>query len=180
MSVSRTSGSASCPRRCPRVWTARCSSWPPRGLGKLGHSLAAYQQLSAELAHRHGNSQLLARLDRLQHSLDMDGGWLVHRQVEQILSHLDLDPNAPFASLSGGLKRRTLLAAALVSDPDLLLLDEPTNHLDITAIGWLEAFLLQREKALLFVTHDRLLLRKLATPDRGTRPGSAQQLVVRL
>ncbi len=142
-----------------------------RGLGKLGHSLAAYQQLSAELAHRHGNRQLLARLDRLQHSLDMDGGWLVHRQVEQILSHLDLDPNAPFASLSGGLKRRTLLAAALVSDPDLLLLDEPTNHLDITAIDWLEAFLLQREKALLFVTHDRLLLRKLATRivelDRG-------------
>lgn len=159
------------PQEVPQGLDGTVFELAARGLGKLGHSLAAYQQLSAELAHRHGNRQLLARLDRLQHSLDVDGGWLVHRQVEQILSHLDLDPNAPFASLSGGLKRRTLLAAALVSDPDLLLLDEPTNHLDIAAIGWLEAFLLQREKALLFVTHDRLLLRKLATRivelDRG-------------
>ena len=143
------------------------------GLGKLGDTLTAYQHASTQLAQTPGehNRQLLARLDRLQHSLDTTGGWLVHRQVEQILSHLDLDPSAPFASLSGGLKRRTLLAAALVSDPDLLLLDEPTNHLDIAAIGWLEEFLLQREKSLLFVTHDRMLLRKLATRivelDRG-------------
>ena len=141
------------------------------GLGKFGECLAEYQQVSAELAHGQANRQLLARLDRLQHSLDTSGGWLVHRQVEQILSRLKLDPSAPFASLSGGLKRRTLLAAALVSDPDLLLLDEPTNHLDIAAIGWLEEFLLQRDKALLFITHDRMLLRKLATRivelDRG-------------
>ena len=159
------------PQEVPQGLDGTVFELAARGLGKLGHTLAAYQQLSAELAHRHGNRQLLARLDRLQHSLDMGGGWLVHRQVEQILAHLDLDPDAPFASLSGGLKRRTLLAAALVSDPDLLLLDEPTNHLDIAAIDWLEAFLLQREKALLFVTHDRLLLRKLATRivelDRG-------------
>ncbi len=143
------------------------------GLGQLGQLLTAYQHVSAELAHGQGEShhQLLARLDQLQHSLDTNGGWLIHRQVEQILSHLDLDPSASFASLSGGLKRRTLLAAALVCDPDLLLLDEPTNHLDIAAIGWLEEFLLQREKSLLFITHDRMLLRKLATRivdlDRG-------------
>ena len=133
------------------------------GLGPLGTSLTHYQNVSAQVAQEGSNRKLLADLDRLQHTLDANGGWLVHQQVEQVLSHLHLDPNAAFETLSGGLKRRTLLAAALVSDPDLLLLDEPTNHLDIASINWLEDFLLRREKALLFVTHDRMLLRKLAT-----------------
>jgi len=92
-------------------------------------------------------------------------------QVEATLSRLSLPGDVPFASLSGGLKRRALLGRAIVTEPDLLLLDEPTNHLDIDSIQWLEAFLLDFHGALLFVTHDRALLRRLATRilelDRG-------------
>lgn len=92
-------------------------------------------------------------------------------EVEAALHRLDLDPDAEFETLSGGLKRRVLLARALVSQPDLLLLDEPTNHLDIESILWMEDFLLRAPCAVLFVTHDRQFLQKLATRiveiDRG-------------
>jgi ATP-binding cassette subfamily F protein uup len=93
-----------------------------------------------------------------------------HR-VERVLTQLNLDPQAQFSTLSGGLKRRVLLAKALVDEPDILLLDEPTNHLDIDSIAWLEGFLAQYRGTLLFVTHDRIFLRRLATRmlelDRG-------------
>ena len=92
-------------------------------------------------------------------------------QVESTLSRLSLDPNIPFAELSGGLKRRVLLARTLAAAPDVLLLDEPTNHLDIDSITYLEEFLLRWGGTLVFVTHDRALLRKVATRivelDRG-------------
>jgi ATP-binding cassette subfamily F protein uup len=92
-------------------------------------------------------------------------------EVEAALHRLDLDADAEFGTLSGGLKRRVLLARALVSQPDLLLLDEPTNHLDIESILWMEDFLLRAPCAVLFVTHDRQFLQKLATRiveiDRG-------------
>ncbi|MFW5855417.1 MAG: ATP-binding cassette domain-containing protein, partial [Thermodesulfobacteriota bacterium] len=108
---------------------------------------------------------------RARESDPLDEEWEIRPQVETILSRMDLDPKAEFNALSAGLKRRVLLARALVADPDLLLLDEPTNHLDIGAIRWLEEFLLRHVKTLLFVTHDRMFLRKLATRiielDRG-------------
>lgn len=98
--------------------------------------------------------------------------WEGEVRLEQWLERTALNPNADFAALSGGLKRRVLLARALVAQPDLLLLDEPTNHLDFESIAWLEEFLLGAKLALFFVTHDRAFLRKLATRlvelDRGT------------
>jgi ATP-binding cassette subfamily F protein uup len=102
---------------------------------------------------------------------DTEGEWEIHRQTENIIARMSLDANAPFESLSAGMKRRVLLARALVSKPDILLLDEPTNHLDIDAITWLEEFLTRYEGTLLFITHDRMLVRKLANRiielDRG-------------
>ncbi|MEO2045852.1 MAG: ATP-binding cassette domain-containing protein [Pirellulales bacterium] len=97
--------------------------------------------------------------------------WQSDQQVKQILSRMELEPDASFQVLSSGMKRRVLLAQALVSKPDVLLLDEPTNHLDIDAIGWLEDFLLRWHSTLMFVTHDRAFLRRMATRiieiDRG-------------
>ncbi len=101
----------------------------------------------------------------------LDAHWKGQLQVEQILSRMSLEGDAEYSLLSSGMKRRVLLAQSLVSDPDLLLLDEPTNHLDIEAIEWLEDFFLRWEGTLLFVTHDRMFLRKLANRileiDRG-------------
>nr|WP_145087113.1 ATP-binding cassette domain-containing protein [Aureliella helgolandensis] len=89
--------------------------------------------------------------------------WEIDHKVDQILSRMELDPTASVASMSSGMKRRVLLARALVDAPDLLLLDEPTNHLDIDAIRWLEDFLTRWNKAYIFITHDRQFLRKLAS-----------------
>ncbi len=97
--------------------------------------------------------------------------WELEHQVERVLEKMSLDPHARFAALSSGMKRRVLLAQALVSEPDLLLLDEPTNHLDIEAVAWLEEFLIRYGGTLVFVTHDRVFLRKLSNRiievDRG-------------
>ena len=102
---------------------------------------------------------------------DHEEEWERDVRVDDLLERLQLDPDAAFSSLSGGLKRRTLLARALAGQPDLLLLDEPTNHLDIDSILWLEDFLLSEKLSLFFVTHDRAFLRRLATRivdlDRG-------------
>ena len=104
-------------------------------------------------------------------SLPEEEQWRFENDIEQVLSRMELDGDNSFETLSSGMKRRVLLARALVSKPDLLLLDEPTNHLDISAIAWLESFLLKFNKSLMFVTHDRMFLRKLATRileiDRG-------------
>jgi ABC transport system ATP-binding/permease protein len=113
----------------------------------------------------------LENRDSALHATDEEAQWRKHQQAEKTISRMNLDPLAPFEALSAGLKRRVLLARGLVRDPDLLLLDEPTNHLDIEAIGWMEEFLLRCGGTLLFVTHDRMLLQRLATRivelDRG-------------
>ncbi len=102
---------------------------------------------------------------------DHDTAWKAEQRIKRILTEMQLAAEARFETLSSGMKRRVLLARSIVSDPDLLLLDEPTNHLDLAAIEWLEDFLLRWKTTLVFVTHDRMFLRKLATRifeiDRG-------------
>ena len=148
--------------------------------GEQGKLLAAYHHVSARLAHDH-SEQLMAELEDVQHKFEAAGGWQMQQRIDEILTRLNLPEDAEFSELSGGLKRRVLLARALAGAPDLLLLDEPTNHLDIDAIAWLEEFLLTFGGTLLFVTHDRMLLQKLATRivdlDRGrltSWPGNYQ------
>ena len=140
-----------------------------QGLGEVGAIIGRYHELTHAMAE--GETNNLDELARCQHDLEAAGGWTHNQRVEAVLSRLQLDADLEVATLSGGLKRRVMLARALVSEPDLLLLDEPTNHLDIEAILWLEEFLLSWNGTLLFITHDRALARRLATRiieiDRG-------------
>lgn len=140
------------------------------GMGNAAGLLADYHHVAHQLA-LDGNEELLTRLEMLQKQLEESGGWRMHQEVERVLSRLNLDAEARFEELSGGTKRRALLARALVAEPDILLLDEPTNHLDIETIVWLEDFLLKSVKTVLFVTHDRSFARRMANRvaelDRG-------------
>ncbi|MDI6451150.1 ATP-binding cassette domain-containing protein [Anaerobaca lacustris] len=140
-----------------------------RGLGQRGELMVRYHREESRLAAHPDPDH--SRLHQLHEQLDAHRAWSVLEEIAAITTRMSLDPDWDYSALSGGQKRRVLLAAALVCEPDLLLLDEPTNHLDIDSIAWLEAYLLGMGKTLLFVTHDRMLLRRLATRiveiDRG-------------
>ena len=137
------------------------------GLGKMGSLIAAYHHITQRL----DEPGAMDELERIQSSIEDGHGWSLEQRVETTISRLQLPADTDIETLSGGLKRRVLLARALVTEPDILLLDEPSNHLDIEAIQWLETFLLNAGITLLFITHDRAFLRRLATRiveiDRG-------------
>lgn len=145
----------------------RVGDFVSEGLSEIIALTEQYRQQADAATDTHG----LRALQELQSHIDAHGGWHPQQQVESICTEMELDPAQPMATLSGGWRRRAALARALVAKPDLLLLDEPTNHLDFAAISWLENRIASFSGAVLFITHDRAFLQRLATRiveiDRG-------------
>ncbi|WP_026959035.1 ATP-binding cassette ATPase Uup [Aliagarivorans taiwanensis] len=150
------------------------------GQPELAGLLAEYHELSSSIGSNSSDAAL-KRLDRLQHQLEANDGWAFDSQIQRVLTTLKLEGDAKLKGLSGGWLRKVALAKALASNPDILLLDEPTNHLDISTIQWLEEFLLTQRISLVFISHDRAFIHKIATRivdiDRGVLtswPGNYQ------
>lgn len=139
------------------------------GVGDAAKLLQDYHHILHDVSN--GDEQALKRLESVQHDLEAVDGWSMIQKVEETISRLLLSGDDTIENLSGGLKRRVMLARALVNEPDILMLDEPTNHLDIESILWLENFLKNYNGCVLFITHDRIFLQNVATRilelDRG-------------
>jgi len=155
----------------PRSSTQTVFEFVAEGLSEAGELLKAWHSVILKLAGPHTQSDL-EQLEKLQQKMDAANAWHFEQEMKTILEKLELEPERAVSTLSGGWQRRAALARALVTSPDLLLLDEPTNHLDIEAIQWLEDTLLNTRLGLIFITHDRALLQRLATRivelDRGS------------
>lgn len=140
------------------------------GIANLASLLKEYHHVSTQMQTDYSDA-LMTKLAKIQEQLEHSNGWLFENRIQDTLKTLELDPNARLCELSGGWVRRAALARALVADPDILLLDEPTNHLDVDAISWLENLLLDFKGSIIFISHDRAFIRKMATRiidlDRG-------------
>ncbi len=142
------------------------------GLGALREALVGYHRLSAHMAaENHATPEELTELSEFQHALDLGDGWSQSSRIDAVIDQMGLPPDNLMRELSGGWRKRVALARAWVGDPELLLLDEPTNHLDIEAIETLETTLIAFRGAILFVTHDRRFMDRVANRivelDRG-------------
>jgi ATP-binding cassette subfamily F protein uup len=132
------------------------------GLGEQGRIVAQLLRVARQLEST-AAAELQREHDELSRQVDHSHAWSIQQQIEAVIGRMGLDGDARFDALSSGMKRRVLLAQALVAGPDVLLLDEPTNHLDVAAIDWLEDRLLKEGVTSVFVTHDRAFLQRLAT-----------------
>ena len=140
------------------------------GIAHLSDLLKQYHHISQQMQTDYSD-ELLTKLSHIQAQLEHNNGWQFENRIQDTLKLLELDPDKKLCELSGGWVRRAALARALVADPDILLLDEPTNHLDVEAITWLEDLLLNFKGSIIFISHDRSFIRKMATRivdlDRG-------------